>query len=230
MMSLRVIYKCIRKLRSLTHCQNFISALRCYENIYEMSETKQRIKSVAIDLFYKKGYFASSVSEIAKGSGIQKAGIYYHYSSKEELLYDIMKATMDDLMIRLSKIIEDTGDVESRIRSAVHKHVEFHLKRQRETFIANSELRGLSPEHYQGIVRQRDKYEYIFQSLIRCGMDKGIFPKGDVKILSYAILTLCNAGAFWFNASGRLSVNEIAYIYEDFVLNGLKHRKLMRET
>ena len=51
-------------------------------------------------------------------------------------------------------------------------------------------------------------------------------PAEDVKILSYAILTLCTAGAFWFNAEGRLTIDEIARIYEDFVLNGLKAGRL----
>jgi len=98
----------------------------------------------------------------------------------------------------------------------------FHLKRQKETFIATSELRGLSEAHYIDIVAQRDSYERIFQQVIRQGVDQGIYAEGDVKILSYAILTLCTAGAFWFRPDGRLSVNEIAVIYENFVLNGLK--------
>ena len=52
-------------------------------------------------------------------------------------------------------------------------------------------------------------------------MVQQVFAEGDVKILSYAILTLCTAGAFWFKPSGRLSVERIAAIYEDFVLKGL---------
>ena len=62
-----------------------------------MAEMKTTIKSVSIDLFFKKGYFATSISDIARGSGIQKASIYYHYASKEDLLYHILKSTMDDL-------------------------------------------------------------------------------------------------------------------------------------
>jgi hypothetical protein len=43
-----------------------------------------------------------------------------------------------------------------------------------------------------------------------------------VKILSYAILTLCTAGATWFKPEGRLSIDEIAVIYENFIINGLR--------
>jgi AcrR family transcriptional regulator len=180
------------------------------------------IKEVAVDLFYRKGYFATSISEIARGCGIQKASIYYHFPGKEELLFCIMDTTMSDLMAYLQRNLAKMVSVEQKMRAAVHSHVTFHLNRQKETFIASSELRGLTPPHYDAIVAQRDAYESIFQDLIREGIALDVFAPGDIKILSYAILTLCTAGASWFNPQGRLSVDGIAGIYETFILNGLQ--------
>ncbi len=183
---------------------------------------KETIKSVAVDLFWKKGYFATSINDIAKGSGIQKASIYYHYESKEDLLFHILEWTMDDLTEYLRVNLDGVRDVEERMRVAVRSHVRFHLTRQKENFIANSELRGLTPEHYREIVAKRDAYERVFQELIGEGSARRVFPEADTKILSYAILTLCTSGAAWFKPAGRLSVDEIAAIYEDFIIAGLK--------
>lgn len=191
--------------------------------------TKEAIITTAVDLFHRKGYYAASMSDIARGCGIRKAGIYYYFSGKEALLYGIMKRTMDDLLAHLKQSLADAGGVEASMRAVVRGHVEFHLRRQKENFIANSELRGLSPEHYKAVVKQRDGYERIFQSLIRSGVEEGVFAAGDIKILSYAILTLCTAGAFWFKPSGRLPVERIAAIYEEFVLKGLKDGTMGRE-
>ncbi len=188
-----------------------------------MTKMKETIKSVAIDLFFKKGYFATSISDIAKGCGIQKASIYYHFAGKEELLFSIMENTMVDLLESLTSSLAACEKQEDRMRAAVRSHVTFHLNRQKETFIASSELRGLSEEHFGNIVARRDAYERIVQDLIRTGMEKSLFAPADVKILSYAILTLCTAGATWFRPDGRLSVEEISAIYENFVLSGLKH-------
>jgi len=187
-----------------------------------MASMKDTIKTVAVDLFFRKGYFATSISDIAKGCGIQKASIYYHYPSKEDLLFFIMEATMDGLVEHLRTVLSQAEGVENKMRAAVHGHVQFHLKQQKETFIASSELRGLSDEHYRAVVDKRDEYEGIFQDLIEEGRAQGIFDRGDVKILSYAVLTLCTAGAFWFNPQGRLAVDDIAEIYENFVLKGMK--------
>jgi len=187
-----------------------------------MLKTKHNIKETAIGLFYEKGYFATSINEIASGCGIRKASIYYHYSSKEDLLFSILLETMTDLVDHLHRSLEGIEDTENRMRAAVRGHVQFHLNRQKENFIANSELRGLTREHCRIIIKKRDAYEKIFQGLIQQGIQQEIFHDCDVKILSYAILTLCTSGASWFNPDGRLTVDEIAGIYENFILNGLK--------
>ncbi|MCP4747385.1 MAG: TetR/AcrR family transcriptional regulator [Desulfobacteraceae bacterium] len=187
-----------------------------------MSSMKQTIRDVSINLFYRKGYFATSISEIAAGCGIQKASIYYHYPGKEDILFGIMRKTMDDLTSCLKKNLQGLDDIEGRMRAAVKGHVRFHLEHQKETFIASSELRGLSEGNYSIIVAKRDAYERILQDLISEGAQKGVFGKNDIKILSYAILTLCTAGASWFKPNGRLSIDEIASIYEEFIISGLK--------
>ncbi len=186
-----------------------------------MGHMKDTIRSVAIELFFKKGYFATSMSEIARGSQIQKSSIYYHYSSKEDLLFNILQTTMVDLTSHLKNNLRGVDNVMECLRRAVRGHVRFHLKHQKETFIASSELRGLTAAHYKVIVAMRDEYEQIFQQLIQEGATSGVFNQADCKILSYAILTLCTAGASWFKSSGRLSVEEIATIYEAFILRGL---------
>jgi AcrR family transcriptional regulator len=186
-----------------------------------MANMKETIAEVAIDLFFRKGYFATSMSDIAQGCGIQKASIYHHFPGKEDLLFSIMQSTMTGLVAELDKNLHHETDVECRMRSAVRSHVSFHLSHQKETFIASSELRGLSEEHFSLIVAHRDDYEHVFQNLIEAGIAQGLFQPNDVKILSYAILTLCTAGATWYKPDGRLPAAQIVSIYENFILNGL---------
>jgi AcrR family transcriptional regulator len=50
------------------------------------SDTRQRILSVALDLFTEQGYDGTSLREIAEQLGVTKAAIYYHFESKEDIL------------------------------------------------------------------------------------------------------------------------------------------------
>jgi AcrR family transcriptional regulator len=187
-----------------------------------MGDMKNIIKGISINLFYKKGYFATSISDIAREAGIQKSSIYYHYSNKEEILFDILKTTMIDLDENLEGHIKDVQGAEERMRAAIQSHVVFHMERQKEVIISDSKLRGLTVDNYKNIMEMRDNYERKFQSLIKEGIEKDIFMDMDFKVASYGIITMCTAVSTWFNQSGPLSKEEVAKIYTDFLIHGLK--------
>jgi AcrR family transcriptional regulator len=187
--------------------------------------TKDTIKRVSIDLFYKQGYFATGISDIARASGIQKASIYYHYANKEDILFDIFKTTMMDLDANLEKALKRVKGTEEKVRAAIKSHVTFHIDRQKEVFISDSELRGLTVENYKTIIDLRDKYDKKFQALIRAGIKEKVFSNLDYKVASYGMITMCTSVSIWFRPSGPLSKEDIADIYAEFLVKGLKRRK-----
>jgi AcrR family transcriptional regulator len=66
--------------------------------------TRERILDVALDLFVEKGYDKTSLREIAERMGFTKAALYYHFTSKSDLLmalhmrlHRLTEAALDDL-------------------------------------------------------------------------------------------------------------------------------------
>lgn len=59
--------------------------------------TKARIQQTALDLFVQQGYEKTSLREISDGLGITKAALYYHFTSKQELLQSITQPLLDGL-------------------------------------------------------------------------------------------------------------------------------------
>ncbi len=186
------------------------------------SNMKENIKESAINLFYKKGYYATGVSDIARLTGIQKSSIYYHYANKEDILVDIYNSTMEKLFASFKEALQGVTGAEARIRAAIHCHIMFHIRLQKETIIADSELRGLTTRNYQTIIQLRDDYEVMFQAIVQEGIDLKLFQVADVKVITYAIIAMCTSVCAWFKPSGRLSSEEIAAIYANFILNALK--------
>ncbi|MEU4287936.1 helix-turn-helix domain-containing protein [Kribbella sp. NPDC026596] len=60
-------------------------------------DTKAAIHRAALELFSTQGYEKTSLREIAEQVGITKASLYYHYSSKQELLRAIVGTFLDDM-------------------------------------------------------------------------------------------------------------------------------------
>lgn len=61
-----------------------------------MSDTRQRIQDVARELFTSKGVQRTSLQDIANRLGITKPALYYHFSSREELVRSIVTPLIDD--------------------------------------------------------------------------------------------------------------------------------------
>jgi AcrR family transcriptional regulator len=182
---------------------------------------KGKIKKASINLFYKKGYFATSMSTIARSTGIQKSSIYHHYSTKEDILLDIFRTSINDLQDALERRLDAATGARERMQAAIYCHIIFHIERQKEAIIADSELRGLTARNFKEVIQMRDDYEKKIQRVLEVGVAEGIFADSDIKVISYAILSMCTAVCTWFSRSGRLTKEEVADIYSVFILKAL---------
>ncbi len=64
-------------------------------------DTRERIQSVALELFAEHGYEKTSLREIAERLGVTKAALYYHFKSKE----DIVRSFTEDYVHELDALI-----------------------------------------------------------------------------------------------------------------------------
>ena len=61
----------------------------------EKAKTRDEILNVALDLFSVNGYEATSISQIADAVGIRKASLYSHFSSKQEILDNVVESVLN---------------------------------------------------------------------------------------------------------------------------------------
>jgi AcrR family transcriptional regulator len=70
-------------------------------------ETKDRILDAAQQLFFGRGYASTSVAEIIRAVDIAKGTFYHHFSSKEELLDEIVFRFTDEVLAAVMPIVND---------------------------------------------------------------------------------------------------------------------------
>ncbi|WP_306365691.1 TetR/AcrR family transcriptional regulator [Nocardia sp. CC227C] len=68
--------------------------------------TKDVIRDVALRLFSTKGFEQTSLREVADEVGITKASLYYHYSSKQDLLLAVIEPVFEDMRAMAAEIDE----------------------------------------------------------------------------------------------------------------------------
>ena len=65
--------------------------------VQNVNDTRDRILATALDLFIEQGYDKTSLREIAERVGVTKAALYYHFSSKEEILRTLVQPLFEHL-------------------------------------------------------------------------------------------------------------------------------------
>ncbi|WP_349730075.1 TetR/AcrR family transcriptional regulator [Peribacillus frigoritolerans] len=68
------------------------------ENDRIRQASKEKIRAAAMELFMKQGYYATSISDIAKKAGISKGLLYNYYKGKEELLSEMVVARIKEVV------------------------------------------------------------------------------------------------------------------------------------
>ena len=63
----------------------------------DVASTRQRIQSVALELFAEQGYDKTSLREIAERLGVTKAALYYHFKSKEDIVVSLVEEYFRDI-------------------------------------------------------------------------------------------------------------------------------------
>lgn len=79
------------------------------------SSARSRIVEVADQLFYERGFEATSFADIAALAGLSRGNFYYHFKSKDEILAAVIALRMDRTRDMLTLWESETSDPARRL-------------------------------------------------------------------------------------------------------------------
>lgn len=188
---------------------------------HETEPTLDRVLSTAAELFRTRGYAATTTREIAARLGIQKASLYYHISSKEDLLYELTMSTLRRNLDVVRAAIAEPGDALSRLSRIVTAHLVGMHSDPDKNGTALSEMRALEGERLADVVKLRDDYEAAFRGVIEDGQRQGVL-RNDLhsRYLTLALLSMTNWTLVWYHPGGGLTAGELAQVMLTVFLDG----------
>lgn len=188
--------------------------------------TRARILRAAAMLFHARGYEGTSMKAIADVVGIQKSSLYHHFSSKDELLFEILQHTVDLATGGLQEIARSSRPAAERLRLAVRHHVINLVEDLDNVACFVEEGKALGPVHREVYIAKRDAYERCFRQIIEDGIARGEFRRADVRLAGFAVLGMCNWLVRWFHPDGPNTPEEIAAHLGDLAVAALAiHRE-----
>jgi AcrR family transcriptional regulator len=168
-------------------------------------DRRRQIIAAASELFARNGFEGTSIRDIAAASGVLSGSLYYHFPSKEDLLFTVHQESLTAMRNEVETAIAGISEPWKRLDEAIAAHCRILLG-GRVTRAILTPPRYYNLRGVRKLVRQRDDYEQIFANLID---DLPLKPDCDRQAFRLSMLGAMNWTVFWFSAGGRLSVDEV---------------------
>jgi AcrR family transcriptional regulator len=185
-----------------------------------------RALDAAVGLFSRKGYTATSTREVAALLGIQKASLYYHIDSKEDLLYTICRSSLEQIRHDVQTAIREVEDPLERLRMLITSHIESLLRDEAKHSTTFTEMHALSADRLTEVLRLRDAHESLLRSVLQEAQSAGVLRNDvDAKYLCLALLGMMNRVTVWYRRGGPLSPNQVGQLFGVIFLSGVLGRR-----
>jgi TetR/AcrR family transcriptional regulator, cholesterol catabolism regulator len=183
---------------------------------------RNRVFEVAAEVFHRKGYDNTSMSDVATAAGLTKAGLYHHVSSKESLLYTVLDFGLDLTESYVMKPLETIADPLERLKTMIELHLRLVLEeRNLEVTGLLHECKTLSPADQARINRRKKEYVNMSTKLIADVTKKYHITDVNPKLAAFALLGMLNWTYQWYRPSGSNSREEIVKTFQHIFLQGI---------
>ncbi|RLB02834.1 MAG: hypothetical protein DRG83_07910 [Deltaproteobacteria bacterium] len=185
--------------------------------------TERELFRVSTQLFKEKGYRGTSMRDISAALVIKTSSIYHYINSKEELLKKIALKGMNMLLDAGKRISAEQISPAEKLQKLVESHTKL-ICENLDLFTVT--LRELTPSNaasfWEEIVDHRDQYEKIVRGIISEGKKLGAFREIDERMAGFALLGMINWIIRWYNPGGSKSPAEIAALWFEIFIGGIK--------
>jgi AcrR family transcriptional regulator len=161
-------------------------------------EKLQQILKSSAKIFAEKGFHHTSVRDISRATKMSLSGLYYYFTTKEELLYLIQERCFVTLLQRWEQLDAPGSDVRARIRVFAENHLGFFLHNMPEMKVMAHEDESLTGEFNDKILVLKRRYVKVIMDLIgelrEQENDLGI----DLRLATFTLFGMMNWIYTWY--------------------------------
>lgn len=182
---------------------------------------KEQILDVAIDSFGRYGYEETKWADVAAAVEIGSTALYHYFESKQHCLFEIMAKTVSEYRGRFDRIVAENDDWTEALVTLLVDAFDIsdqQVMRQRVMVAEFGRIatpRSLPREEAaraSARAQTRD-LEFAWGTFLARGMQQGLLPENDPRLLTRAVLGLYNSVWHWYRPGGTLQLREVGRFF-----------------
>ena len=181
----------------------------------------QEIYLLAAQMFVEKGVGSTSLADIAKALNITKAGLYYYFESKQELLYRIVELGLDNVKDEVLDPARAITDAEKRLKFIILNHARLAAEGNHAVIIVSHEMDQLSFTQREAVLKRRREYfEFVRDTLVELEKEEKLNDV-DLTTATFTLFGMILWLSRWYRPGGKLSVEKVCEDVCEMALKGL---------
>lgn len=180
---------------------------------------RRTILESAVQSFARRGFYGTSMDDIAEDLSLTRGSLYYYFRDKEEILALCHLTALEAVNASLDRVRRERLAPDAALRRLVVEHVRIMVDGFHGSALA-LEVDALDAVRRAEVVALRDRYERGLRETIAEGVRAGIFRDVDVKLTAFAVFGSINWVARWYREGGGAGPSEIAEVFARLFLEG----------
>ena len=183
--------------------------------------TRDDILDAAAQVFRQKGFHGASMSAIAEAVNLQKASLYHHVISKQEILLELLDRALGMLTGYIAGIAAQDIPADQKLRQMIRAYLSALADNADLAAVFLFEHRSLDKKSHARHVPQRDTFEGLWRDVLNEGVRTKVFDCADTSMAVRALMGVMNWTLTWYRPEGAKPIEKIADEYADLMFHGL---------
>lgn len=186
---------------------------------------RREVIAAAAKVFAQRGYHATTIEDLIEATGMTRGGLYHYTSGKRELLLSVIDELMEPLLAQAREVVTQPRAPEEHLRRLMRVWLEHVATHRHHMLVFAQERRTLADgSGWDEVRRARKLFEQMLSEVMDRGVREGSFAVADEQLAVLMLLGAVNHTPQWFAADGRLAPEQIADLYCDMLLDGVRAR------
>jgi TetR/AcrR family transcriptional regulator, cholesterol catabolism regulator len=182
----------------------------------------EEVLQSAANIFFAKGFHATSIEDVARDVGMLKGSLYYYIKSKDDLLFQLLLAGIEDSDAFIASQIDPQGDPLEQLERAIRAQIDYIIQNRVQFGLFLHEFDSLSGKRQHKLISVMSRYNSRFVELVRRGQEQGQLIHGEPWIIVNGVLGMCNWLYRWYDTDEISNPEQVKQIFVRMLLQGIR--------
>jgi AcrR family transcriptional regulator len=156
-------------------------------------QRRQQLVAVALELFARRGYRATTMDDIAEAAGVTKPLVYQHFSSKRALYLELVTSIAHELLIAVRTAVEQAEGPRQQVEMGFAAYFRLVISREAEFRLLYGRDHADDEELGRALRTVEDAIAEAIEPLIDAGLDDD-----HRRLLAYAVVGMAEGASRQF--------------------------------